>query len=206
MRGLALSAQLPTTSYRLCCAAMPGFPGDTCSNPFPAPPCRMPPLPRWAATSFVARIQWEVLGHSSRDPCSRGQEPVWSFPQTLPSLMSQSSENTSVTKKLAHLCFYAFKEGLPAPPCLWQEFPEQFSGFCLQEFMILMLVLDTYLVSYQRPDGVTTSLHVWRGSQGNWLSPRLYLETSLIFMSPLHFLVYSLRVFTDNKHTEIPSI
>lgn len=63
-----------------------------------------------------------------------------------------------MTKNLAQFCFYAFLEGLAAPARLWQELPEQFSGLFLQEFMILISVLDTYQVYHQRPDGVTISL------------------------------------------------
>lgn len=106
----------------------------------------------------------------------------------------------------AQHCFYAFTEGLPAPAHLWQELPEQIQWILPSKFMILISVLDNYLVCHQGPDDFTTSWHVCRGSQGDWRSSQLCLETSLIFMSPLQFLIYSLRVFTDSTHTETLSI
>lgn len=208
MRWRVLSAQPPTVSSAMQpsrsslgrAVAIPAL-----VNALSCLRCRIPPLPRWTATPFAGRVKWKESSCSlqQRYPCSRGWKSVQWCPQQLPLLMSQNLKRAATTSNLAQFCFYAFTEGLPAPARLWQELPEQFSGFYLQEFLILILVLDTYLVYHQHPDGVTASLRVCSRGQGNWLSPLVCLETSLVFMSPLQFLIYFLRVFTDNIHKEI---
>lgn len=83
---------------------------------------------------------------------------------------------------LAQFRFYAFTEALPASARLWQELTEQPSAFFLQEFMILISVLDTYLVYHQCLDGVTTSPHICNRILGSWFSP-------LVFGNLISFLV-----------------
>lgn len=93
---------------------------------------------------------------------------------TAVALTSPSLKHAAVTIKPGSILLFCFKDGLPAPAHLWQEIPLQFSGFFLPEFMILISVVDTFLVYHQWPDGVTTSLHVCRGSQGSPRSPSVF--------------------------------
>lgn len=74
----------PATHCELSHAAKRDFPRDSWAIPALCNAlsyCRIPPLPRWAATPFVARVKWKESGHSlqQRYPCSRGWKPVQSW-------------------------------------------------------------------------------------------------------------------------------
>lgn len=159
-------------------------------------PCRISPLPGELPPLQPGGSEKSDL--QQRYPCSRGWKPLQLCPPNLSSLTSQNSKGAAMPSSLAPFCSYIFPEGLPAPAHPWQEFPEHFTGFFLQKFTFLVFVLNTYLVYYQHPAGVITSLHFCSGSQGNWPFPQVCLRISLVFVSPLQFLIYFLRVFTEN--------
>lgn len=198
MRCRVLPAPLPTVGH----AAKQVFSRDsgTCS------PARCTILSRWTAAPFVARVKLRESGHSLQQRCprSRGWKPVQLCPQQLPSLTNQSLKHAAVTRKPGSILLFCLHRGITStsPPLTGNSttiqwiFPPRIHDLDIRGWHLLGLpptakvVLALPYVSAEEAKGTD--------------APLVCLETSLVSVSPLQFLIYFLRVFTDT-HTEILS-